>query len=44
MRDGHIVIDSDAERTDLTETNRRNIFGANARRLYPALAKVPVPA
>ena len=24
--------------------NKRNIFGANARRLYPALAKVPVPA
>ncbi|HEY3117032.1 MAG TPA: amidohydrolase family protein [Chloroflexota bacterium] len=33
-----------AERTDLTEENKRNIFGENARRFYPALAKVPVPA
>ena len=32
------------ERTDLTEGNKRNILGENARRLYPALTKVPVPA
>jgi predicted TIM-barrel fold metal-dependent hydrolase len=30
------------ERTDLTEENKRNIFGENARRFYPALARVPV--
>lgn len=33
-----------AERTDLTEENKRNIFGENARRFYPALARVPAPA
>jgi predicted TIM-barrel fold metal-dependent hydrolase len=33
-----------ARRTDLTDDNKRNIFGGNARRLYPALARVPVPA
>ncbi len=33
-----------ARRTDLTDANKRNLFGENARRLYPALAKVPVPA
>jgi hypothetical protein len=32
------------ERTDLTDDNKRNILGENARRFYPALAKVPVPA
>jgi hypothetical protein len=32
------------ERTDLTDGNKRKILGENARRLYPALAKVPVPA
>src|SRR5579871_5390657 len=33
-----------AVRTDLTEQNKRRIFGENARQLYPALSKVPVPA
>jgi predicted TIM-barrel fold metal-dependent hydrolase len=33
-----------ARRTDLTDDNKRNIFGGNARRLYPALARTPVPA
>jgi uncharacterized protein len=33
-----------AKRTDLTDENKRNLFGDNARRLYPALAQVPVPA
>jgi hypothetical protein len=32
------------ERTDLTDENKRNILGDNARRLYPALARVPTPA
>jgi uncharacterized protein len=32
-----------AERTDLTDENKRNILGENARRLYPALAQVPTP-
>jgi uncharacterized protein len=32
------------ERDDLTETNKRNILGENARRFYRALAQVPVPA
>jgi predicted TIM-barrel fold metal-dependent hydrolase len=32
------------ERTDLTDQNKRNIIGDNARRFYPALAKLPVPA
>jgi predicted TIM-barrel fold metal-dependent hydrolase len=32
------------ERTDLTDENKRNIIGDNARRFYPALAKVAVPA
>lgn len=32
-----------AERTDLTDSNKRKIFGDNARRLYPALAKIPMP-
>ncbi len=32
------------ERHDLTEQNKRNILSENARRFYPALAKVPVPA
>jgi uncharacterized protein len=31
------------ERTDLTDENKRNILGANAQRLYPALARVPQP-
>ena len=30
-----------AERTDLTDASKRNIFGENARRYYPALAEVP---
>jgi len=30
-----------ADRMDLTDQNKRNIFGENARRLYPALARVP---
>jgi uncharacterized protein len=29
------------ERTDLTDENKRNIFGANAQRYYPALSAVP---
>jgi predicted TIM-barrel fold metal-dependent hydrolase len=33
-----------AVRTDMTDQQKRNIFGDNARRLYPSLAKVPVPA
>jgi len=33
-----------AKRIDLTDENKRNLFGENARRLYPALARVPVPA
>jgi predicted TIM-barrel fold metal-dependent hydrolase len=33
-----------AVRTDMTDENKRNIFGNNARRLYPSLAKVPVTA
>ena len=32
------------ERTDLTDANKRNIFGENARRLYARLAAVPVPS
>lgn len=32
------------ERDDLTDGNKRNILGGNAKRLYPALANVPVPA
>lgn len=32
------------ERTDLTDQNKRNIIGENARRFYCALAKAPVPA
>jgi predicted TIM-barrel fold metal-dependent hydrolase len=32
------------ERTDLTDQNKRNILGENARRFYTALAQVPVPA
>jgi predicted TIM-barrel fold metal-dependent hydrolase len=32
------------ERDDLTRENKRKILGDNARRLYPALAQVPVPA
>jgi predicted TIM-barrel fold metal-dependent hydrolase len=32
------------ERSDLTDDNKRNIIGANARRFYAALAQVPVPA
>ena len=31
-------------RTDMTDEQKRNIFGNNAKQLYPALAKVPVPA
>jgi hypothetical protein len=30
-----------AERTDLSDANKRNIFGENARRYYPALGAVP---
>jgi len=33
-----------AVRTDVTDDLKRKIFGDNARRLYPALAKVAVPA
>ena len=33
-----------ADRTDLSAGNIRNIFSENARRLYPALARVPMPA
>ncbi len=32
------------DRDDLSDQNKRNILGDNARRFYPALAKVPVPA
>ena len=32
------------ERPDLTDENKRNIIGENARRFYAALAQVPVPA
>jgi uncharacterized protein len=32
-----------AERTDLTDHNKRNLFAENARRLYPALARIPTP-
>jgi hypothetical protein len=32
------------ERTDLSDENKRNIIGANARRFYSALAQVPLPA
>jgi predicted TIM-barrel fold metal-dependent hydrolase len=32
------------ERTDLTDENKRNILGANARQFYTALARVPAPA
>jgi predicted TIM-barrel fold metal-dependent hydrolase len=32
------------ERDDLSEQNKRNILGDNARRFYSALAQVPVPA
>ena len=33
-----------AGRDDLTDDNKRNIIGENARRFYRALAQVPVPA
>jgi len=33
-----------ADRTDLTDENKRNILGDNATRLYPALARVPAGA
>lgn len=32
------------ERTDLSDQNKRNILGANAKRLYPAVAGVRTPA
>jgi predicted TIM-barrel fold metal-dependent hydrolase len=31
-------------RTDLTDENKRNVIGENARRFYSSLAKVPVAA